>query len=218
MTYPQIWSGQYPPDGSGTWFAVDWGLWTQDPNYNPATGKTPNKTVPQGWYFEPQLNSIFKNVPDPTLDSKTIDNVNGAINKAKSLEDTKVGQVLGSILNYGTKFLTLLQGFKILSPLEPISYDNIDKAKLDDQWRAGTLNQYAFTPEKYSAPTNSTYFGIDFSKPLNIVLVLLGLYAIYAIITKLSTPAAVANVQQTPLQSMNQNYQRRTQRRYLQAA
>jgi hypothetical protein len=226
MSYPQIWSGQYPPDGSGTWFAVDWGLWTQDPAYNPATGKTPNKVVPQGWYFEPQLGTLFKNVPDPTLDSKTVGNVNDAINKAKRFEDTKTGQVLSSVLNYGTQFLNLLYGFKILDPAQPVTYDAINQVELDKQLKAGTLSTYAFTPAPNQAPTNSTYFGIDFSKPLNWVLVILGLYAIYTIINRLSEPKQGANneprqdVRNVDFRDNRYSNQGRTptRRRYLNAA
>lgn len=204
--YSQRWSGQYPPDNSGSWFAVDWGLWTQDPAYNPATGKKANTVVPQGWYFDSALSTILKNVPDSSLDAETVGNVNNAINKSKSIEDTKVGQVLSSVLNYGTKFLNLLYGFKILDPSKPISYEGFDQAELDKQLKAGTLNQLAYTPN--SAPaTNSTYFGIDFSKPLNWVLVILALWAVYKIINMASEPkpATVA----TPVQQISQGYRGR---------
>jgi len=204
-----IFWGSIPPDSSGDWVDTGWGYWTND--------KSLVSSIPVGWY-DNGWGGISPKENAPDLEEDTVKKLETARDKAKDLGDTAVGRWIDRVLGYGKTILELGVGFGFIGVTEPLTYENLNKEKIRDADKKGQTGTYGtFTPAPNSAPTNSTYFGIDFSKPLNIVLVLLGLYAVYMIITKLSTPA-VASPQLQPVPLKNQYRQQRPRQRYLQAA
>ncbi len=173
-----IWGGANPPDDSGTWIDDGWGNWTQDTSI---VG-----TVPTGFYDDGWGNLAPISV-NSSLDASIVENVNSTLKEAKAFKDTAVGKVLYTVLNVGQSYVNLLKNAGIIKdPTLPISYQNIDKAKLDTALKDGTLNQSVYYPEN-KAPVNSTYFGIDFSKPLTWVIMFLAAWGLFKLFN--STPA-----------------------------
>lgn len=165
-----IWGGLNPPDDSGTWIDDGWGNWTQDTSI---VGTVPNGFYDDGWG---NLAPIDVN---PSLDAKTVESINNTLKDAKAFKDTQVGKVLYTILAVGERVIDDLIKIKGLKdPTAPISYENIDKVALEKALKEGKLKQTVYYPES-QAPVNSTYFGIDFSKPLTWIIVLLAVWGLY---------------------------------------
>jgi hypothetical protein len=170
--------GINPPDNSGTWFEDGWGGWTQDASL------WTTYEAPKGYYIDDGWGGkglLIPNEVSPSLNTETADNVNKAIGEAKSFEDTKVGRILSVVLDKGQSFLTLLKGFGVIKDVsQPISYGNIDKTKAKVLYDSGQLQQqtdFNITPPP--AVNNSTYFGVDFSKPVTWLVIALLAFLLY---------------------------------------
>jgi hypothetical protein len=180
--------GNFPPDNSGTWYDDGWGGWTQDANLFNLIQLEP----PKGYYIDDGWGGKGLLIPfetSPSLDTDTTENVTNSIKQAKAFEDTKVGRILSTVLEQGQSFLGLLKGFGIIKNVaEPISYANIDKEKARQMYDSGQLRQqstYQIEPPKTGG--NSTYFGIDFSKPVTWIVVFVICLLLYKVFN--ATPA-----------------------------
>ena len=170
--------GTNPPDNSGTWFDDGWGGWTQDKSlftFNEA---------PNGYYIDDGWGGkglLFPFEIAPSLDTKTAESVSDSIGEAKTFEDTKVGRILSVVLDKGQSFLNLLKGFGIIKDVtQPISYANIDKPKARALYDSGQLQQQNdFTFKEPKEVNNSTYFGVDFSKPVTWLVIALLAFLLY---------------------------------------
>ncbi len=174
----------YPPDNSGNWYDDGWGNWTNDPIII--------KKIPKG-FFDDGWGNIEPDEPNPTLDQKTVDAVIKTKKQAKAFGDTAVGRTMNEILLYGNSFIDLLYRGKVLfNPTAPITYDNIDQEELAKARRNGTLsqNRTVSLPE-VKPPTNSTFFGLDFSNGATIILTIFGLIGLWKLLAG-STPPAPA--------------------------
>ena len=96
---------------------------------------------------------------------------------AKDLRKRNFGETLGKIadgiLKYGNGFASLLTRIGVIpDPTLKISSNNVDlsKAKLALAALAVREKEVAAKMEKDPPPPNSTYFGIDFSKPVTWVV------------------------------------------------
>jgi hypothetical protein len=173
----------YPPDNSGKWVDDGWGGWTDDASLA--------NQIPEG-YFNCWGKVVIPNDPNPTLDTKTRKAVLNTLDEAKTFEKTKVGRLMSQILVYGNSFIDLLVRAKIIDNVSlPISLGNINEEELNKRLNTGELSQStkintATPPPK--PPTNSTFFGIDFSNGLNVVLLILGVIGLIKLLTP-ATPA-----------------------------
>ena len=173
-----ILGGINPPDNSGTWFDDGWGGWTQDDTL------WTTYEAPKGYYIDDGWGGKGLLVPfevSPSLDATTVDNVTDSIKQAKEFEDTKVGRILSVVLDKGQSFLNLLKGFGLIKDVaQPISYGNIDKPKARALYDSGQLQQEKdFTFKEPPPAPNSTYFGVDFSKPVTWLVIALLAFLLY---------------------------------------
>ena len=153
------------PPANGDWYDDGWGGWTDDPK---SIG-----VIPQG-YFNCWGNLLAPTNANPTLDSKTVVDTTKALGKAKEFGNTQFGKIFTGILTYGNSFVDLLIKARIIADVSmPISYDNIDPTILATYFNNGGLTQTNKTSfPNQEAPTKSTFLGIDFSNPVNVIAVL----------------------------------------------
>lgn len=182
-----VWSlSVNPPDDSGSWIDDGWGNWTKTPV---TSNIIPTGYIDDGWGNVKLLAPL---IPNSTLDKTTIDAVETAKKEAKALNDTKVGKFLNGVLEFGNSFLKLAVGFGLVkNPSMPISYENIDKTKLQQVANSGELDRTIVinTPSPDPPKTNSTYFGIDFSNPLTWVVVAFAIWGLYKLFNQVPVAA-----------------------------
>lgn len=128
--------------------------------------------------------------PNTSLSDDDADN-------AKDLSKKNFGKTLGKIadgiLKYGNGFASLLTRIGVITdPTLKISANNVDlsKAKLALAALAVREKEVIAALPKDPPPPNSTYFGIDFSKPVTWVVVGILLVVAYKLFTL--TPQVVA--------------------------
>ena len=191
----------YPPDNSGLWYDDGWGGWVQDVA---DVGKVPTDYKDEGWGV---LVSLYNN---PTLDTKTANDVRKTIEQAKSEGKTAVGRVLADILDFGTPYLRKFIDGWIVNKTAPISLQNIDIPKLLEAINRGELanTKVVEIPKPDPKTPNSTFLGIDFSNGLNIALLLLALVGLWKLISSGSEPK-----EQKEQNRGSQNFSSRPQRR-----
>jgi hypothetical protein len=196
---PNVFWGGKAPDNSGDWIDSGWGYWTNDKSL---IAKIPDGFYDNGWGGLSPIESA------PDLDESTVKNLETARSKAKEFGDTAVGKWIDIILTKGKAVLELGKGFGYFRGDIPFTYESLDKTKIRAGQANGETGIYDNINVKAPVPTsNSTYFGIDFSKPLNIVLVILALWAVYKIINMASEPKPATVTQ--PVQQLSQGYRGR---------
>jgi hypothetical protein len=169
----------YPPDNSGNWYDDGWGNWTNEPSI---IGVVPKGFFDDGW------GNLEPIEPNPTLDDKTVKAVQKAKKEGRIAGDSAFVKTMNDILMYGNSFIDLLtRGKVLLNPSTEISYTNIDHAELRKQRENGGLSQNRTVDVPKNAPTNSTFFGIDFSNGANVILVVFGLIGLFKLLFP-STP------------------------------
>lgn len=122
--------------------------------------------------------------PNPSLSED--DATNAQDLSKKNFGDT-LGKIADGILKYGNSFASLLTRIGVIpNPTLQISNNNVDlsKAKLALAALAVREKQVADKNVTPPPPSNSTYFGIDFSKPTTWIvafIILFGVYKLYTI-------------------------------------
>ncbi|MEA5402553.1 hypothetical protein VB776_06485 [Arcicella sp. DC2W] len=167
--------GLNPPDNSGNWVKGLGNTWL------PKTLGGSTFTVPSGFQNDTYFTGLLSpTVYSQTLDKLTVNNINNAKAKAKEFGDTAVGGFLNQVLLYGSQFVELATKAKVLiNPTLPISYENLDKEALAKANEQGVFDKtYVGTGYRSNngnnsnGQTNSAFLGIDFSKPLTWVVIL----------------------------------------------
>lgn len=145
-------------------------------------------------YLEEAANLLKNN----GLSAEQNANVKAVYSSAKYSGNEKLGKVMDFVFKYGKSALEILVGLNIIktgSTQKAITPDSVDTEAFDNYVQSAKTKVVNQEKVPVSTPTNSTYFGIDFSSPIVWIIIVAIVILIFSL--KSSSPQAVYLPQQT---------------------